>query len=576
MARRRELEALLTAWNRPITDLPSGAGSKHFADLDQVQRERILLSCAEARRPCERAAFQSLKTVGVLAYLSAIESSQTWASTGYPAPLGGPFAAPPPVAPIRISTDTKLDCGVVVVGSGTGAGTAAAVLASSGIEVIVLEAADFGLRGAPVDDWGAVANRFGPVPAASLDSVALLRNSCRGGGQAVNYTAAFRTSDAVRTEWAQFGTHQFADNEYARALDAVCQRLGATTEPTPTPARGDVMAKGLGELGWHGASIPRNVRGCDAGSVCGDCSTGCPLGAGQSPNTWLHDATAHGARIVLGVKVDKVLTRQGQAVGVSARSASGHCLTVRAGAVVVASGAVNTAALLIRSGLNNPNIGRHLRLHPHLTVFAEYEDDIEAWDGTSMTYSSEHSDLDGSGYGVRYVGQPMSPWMLAYGPWTGARALSRDRSRLSRTSTILVVLRELGSGRVIAGSGGEPVIQYQVGGIDRDHARVGVKGAARIAEAAGAKRIWSQHTRRAEYRPGANRSTPSCGSARKPAGNEGNSPSTQRITSEPPAWAVTGNVGNQSRRNDMGCAKPDCRRRVLLSDRDRCEHRDLD
>ena len=226
-AQRLELIALLGRWNLPITGLISDAGWKRFADLDQVQRERILLSCARSRTPCKRVAYQSLKTVGLLAYLSAIESAQTWASSGYPAPLGGASLAPPPVAPLRISSDTTLDCGVVIVGSGTGAGTAAAVLASSGIDVMVLEAADFGSREAPLDTWRAVANRFGPVPGANLDSVALMRNSCRGGGQAVNYTAAFRTSDAVRAEWAELGAHQFADDEYSRALDAVCQKFGA-------------------------------------------------------------------------------------------------------------------------------------------------------------------------------------------------------------------------------------------------------------------------------------------------------------------------------------------------------------
>jgi long-chain-alcohol oxidase len=99
---------------------------------------------------------------------------------------------------------------------------------------------------------------------------------------------------------------------------------------------------------------------------------------------------------VVGVKVDRILIRHGKAVGVSARSVNGHALTVRADAVVVASGAVHTAALLIRSGLGNSNIGRYLRLHPHLTVFAEYEDDLEWWDQSLMPYSSEHSDLDGN------------------------------------------------------------------------------------------------------------------------------------------------------------------------------------
>lgn len=488
-AQRLEVNALVGAWSR-------------FADLDQVQRERILLSWARSRSPRKRIAYQSLKTVGLLAYLSAIESTQTWASSGYPAPVGDAARATPPVAPLRISRDTTLDCGVVIVGSGTGAGTAAAVLASSGIDVIVLKAADFVSPEAGLDTWPAVANRFGPIPGPNLDSVALIRGSCRGGEQVVNYTAAFRTSDSIRAEWAELGASQFADDEYTRALDAVCQKLGATTEAIPTPAKGDVMDRGLRELGWHAASIPRNIRGCDAGSVCGACSTGCPLGAGRSPNTtWLHDAAGHGARIVVGVEVDKILIRHGKAVGVSARSANGRALTVRARAVVVASGAVHTAALLIRSGLKNPNIGRYLRLHPHLNVFAEYENDLEYWDQSLMPYSSEHSDLDGNGYGVRYVGQPLSPAMLAYGPWTGARALSRDRSHLRRTSTLLVVLRDRGAGRVTAGSGGEPVVHYRVDGIDRDHVRAGLCGAVQIAEAAGAKRIWSQHTRRVEYRP---------------------------------------------------------------------------
>jgi choline dehydrogenase-like flavoprotein len=306
----------------------------------------------------------------------------------------------------------------------------------------------------------------------------------------------------VRAEWAELGARQFANDEYGRALDAVCEKLGPTTEPTSRPDQSDVMARGLRELGWHVAAIPRNLRGCDAGSVCGACAEGCPLGARQSPNTWLHDATANGARMVVGATVDRVLIEHGRAVGVSARSTNGAALTVRAGAVVVAGGAVCTAALLIRSGLENPNVGSHLRLHPHLTVFAEYENDLEPWHPASATYSTEHDDLDGNGYGVRYVGQPLSPWMLAYGPWSGARALSKDRSRLLRTSAILVVPRDRGAGRVTVGSRGEPVIDYRVAGVDRDHVRAGVRGAMRIAEAAGAKRIWSQHTRRVEFRPG--------------------------------------------------------------------------
>ncbi len=528
VTQREELSAVLHTWNGAITGANFNAGPPRAVGLDHMQRERMLLSWAQSRRSSERSVFQSLKTVGLLAYLSETESAETWASSGYPSPHSGASPTPPPVAPLRISGDATLSCGVVIVGSGPGTGTAAAVLASSGIDVMVLEAADFKSGDAALDNWRAVANRFGPLSGTNIDSVALMRNSCRGGGQAVNYTAAFRTSDAVRAAWAELGASHFADNEYARALDAVCEKLGTTTESAPGAAQDDVMARGLGELGWRVASIPRNLKGCEVGSVCGSCSIGCPLGARRSPNTWLHEATAHGARIVVGVEVDKILIHHGKAVGVSAWSADGHALTIRADAVVVVSGAVHTAALLIRSGLENPNIGRHLRLHPHLTVFAEYERDLEPWDPSVATYSSEHSDLDEGGYGVRYAGQPLSPWMLAYGPWSGARWLSRDRSRLSRTSAIIVVARDRGSGQVTVGSRGKPVVDYRVLGVDRDHVRTGVRAAMKIAEAAGAKRMWSHHSRQFTFY-----TTHHLGTARM-----GGSPATSATDPDGAIWDV--------------------------------------
>ncbi len=46
------------------------------------------------------------------------------------------------------------------------------------------------------------------------------------------------------------------------------------------------------------------------------------------------------------------------------RSKDGHRVTVRCKAVVVACGAIHTAALLLRSGLRNEHIGKHLHLHP--------------------------------------------------------------------------------------------------------------------------------------------------------------------------------------------------------------------
>src|SRR5690348_1030907 len=106
------------------------------------------------------------------------------------------------------------------------------------------------------------------------------------------------------------------------------------------------MARGLERLGWHVAEMPRNVRGCEQGIVCGRCGFGCPIGAKQSTLvTWLVDAQANGARVVPGTRAQRVLIGDGAAQAVEATS-TGHSVLVRARAVVLAAGALYTPVLL--------------------------------------------------------------------------------------------------------------------------------------------------------------------------------------------------------------------------------------
>jgi choline dehydrogenase-like flavoprotein len=78
-----------------------------------------------------------------------------------------------------------------------------------------------------------------------------------------------------------------------------------------------------------------------------------------------------------------LLSSGGRAAGVEAdwvdpalaRSGAGAAstLTVRAPTVVVAAGAVNSPALLLRSELGGPAVGEYLRLHPTVAVTGYYE-----------------------------------------------------------------------------------------------------------------------------------------------------------------------------------------------------------
>lgn len=501
-ATRAQLLRLLDLWDTRVGGLLLGRGPRRFTALSPADREQALVRLSDSRIGARRAIFQALKGAATLGYYltpGQTGHSPLWTAMGYPGPLGlRPDAPAPLLSPTTPDADLELDCDVVVVGSGAGGGTAAAVLAAAGLDVVVLEKGDYyDDRDFDGGELTGLTRLYAAGPSATAEGqLSLLSGQCLGGGTVVNYSTCFRTPDTVREEWAGLGVPQFTSDEFDRSLDAVWHRLGVNLEHNDISARDRVMERGLTRLGWHVDRMPRNVRGCDTGVECGRCGLGCRIGAKQSvAKTWLVDAERAGARLVTGVDV-RTVTRAGHvATGVEGRTAQGHRVVVRARAVVAAGGSLQTPALLRRSGLDNPNIGRHLRLHPATAVWGRFPEEVRPWEGGMQTrYSVEHADLDGSGYGVVYETAATNPALaVAFMAWRGARAHRERMLDLAHLSGVGVITRDQDSGEVRLGKDGEPVVRYRLSERDEVRVRAGVAGAARIVEAAGAESMFSGH-----------------------------------------------------------------------------------
>ncbi|HEX8103165.1 MAG TPA: GMC family oxidoreductase N-terminal domain-containing protein [Solirubrobacteraceae bacterium] len=472
-----------------------------------------LLAWADSRSPQRRAAFLALRR-GVLATAYAMGGSNgdrnpLWEEIGYPGPPGRlpdapPRALRPEPAP---AGDTTLDCDVVVVGSGAGGGPAAAVLAQAGLDVVVVEAG--GHHDSPDFD-GAELPAFrsyylGAGALATEDqSVVLAAGTMLGGGTVINYTTSFRTGDEVRAEWAAVhGLPAFAGERYDAALDAVCERLGVTQEHSRPGARDERVQAGLHALGLHAGRMPRNVGpACDQGERCGRCGYGCPFGAKRSSlHTWLEDAAAGGARLLVDTEVRRVTVKDGAAAGVEAiHRPTGARVTVRSRAVVAAAGALHTPALLLRSGARNPHVGRHLRLHAGFGVAGIYPEALRPWEGTMQSvYSDAFRDLDGNGYGVKLVTLPVGPAILAqFAPWRSAESHFGLMQALPHTVIVGLQLRDRSEGRVRLGRDGRPIASYAHVPGDLAHLRTALHGAARVHLAAGAQHVYTGHTQLVE------------------------------------------------------------------------------
>ena len=506
-ADRAELDLLLRLFESGIVNLLVAGIPRRFSAMTPAQRERYLRGWATSQLAARRKAFQALKRIVTVAHYTTPGVAR---AIGYPGPPGPPPAVPKPIRPLSITSDTTLTCDVVVVGSGAGGGVVAAELAARGKDVVVLERGGYRNEADFTQQEGEGLERLydaGGLLATRDLGLVILQGATLGGGTVINYTTSFATPEAVRDEWArEHGLPHFTSAEFTRSLDAVARRLGVNTDHAAPSGRDRVLIRGLERLGWHHGLLPRNVRGCTQDDACGYCGYGCRAGAKQSTLvTYLPDAVAAGARITVDCDVRRVIITGGRATGVEAR-VSGHALTVRAGAVVVACGSIHSPALLLRSGVRLPALGRFLALHPATAVFGEMDEAVRPWTGTVQAhYSDQFADLD-RGYGFKFETAPVHPSLLALAaPWESATQYADRMGRLARTALCGILLRDRFGGRVRVDREGCPVVDYRVSRYDAGHLRRALAAAAELLEAAGAREIWPPLARWISYKPGAPR-----------------------------------------------------------------------
>ncbi|HEV2130914.1 MAG TPA: GMC oxidoreductase, partial [Longimicrobiaceae bacterium] len=196
---------------------------------------------------------------------------------------------------------------------------------------------------------------------------------------------------------------------------------------------------------------------------------------------------------------------------------TGRRAVVHAPVVLLAAGALDTPALLLRSGLGNRRVGRGLRLHPAAAVSGVFSEPVIAWRGLPQSVIvEEFASFYEDGYGGFIVIPSAANWpgltaVLTPGLGAEHRARMQDYPRLASAS---VVLHDESEGRVTTARDDRPVAHYWPGREDLAELRRGIGALARLYLAAGAERVILPHAgtpmvrNRAELAPALQRLTP--------------------------------------------------------------------
>ncbi len=411
----------------------------------------------------------------------------------------------------RAAAPATIDCDVAIVGSGAGAGITAELLGSAGLNIVIVEegplksSRDF--RQLESEAYPSLYQESAARKTADK-AINILQGRCVGGSTTVNWTSSFRTPSATLAHWRQhFGLDEFTDDALAPWFQRAEQRLNIGPWLAPPNKNNELLHKGALKLGIAAAAILRNVKGC---WNLGSCGLGCPTNAKQSMLvTTIPAALDRGATLLVQTRVNKLELKQGRVVALQCTAVTPNG-ALRAGTtritarhVVVAGGAINSPALLLRSGAPDPHrlLGARTFLHPVVLSAATFDQEVAGWEGAPQTIYSDHyletQPVDGP-IGYKLEAPPLHPLIFTTSMGGFGRDAAAMFKRFANTHALLALLRdgfhaESPGGRVTLRKDGSPELDYPLNAFVMDGARRALLSMAELQFAAGALQVHTGH-----------------------------------------------------------------------------------
>jgi choline dehydrogenase-like flavoprotein len=408
----------------------------------------------------------------------------------------------------------RFDCDVAIVGTGAGGGITAEILARHGLSVVMIEegplrsSRDFDMR-----ESQAYPTLYQESAARKTrdKAINILQGRCVGGSTTVNWTSSFRTPDATLDFWrSRYDLADYTPEALSPWFAQAERRLSIAPWLLAPNENNDLLRRGAAALGIPTGAISRNVRNC---FNLGYCGMGCPTNAKQSMLvTTIPAALEHGATLLTRARARRLVLEDRRPTGIEVEWMDAQCLrpsgrtsTVHARHYVLAGGAINTPALLLRSGAPDPMslIGTRTFLHPTVISAAVFDEPVDGFDGAPQTIYSdfflEEHPIDGP-IGYKLEAPPLHPLLFASTVQGFGQEHAARMKAFRNTHVVLALLRdgfhpESVGGRVALRDDATPVLDYPLPAVFFEAARRALTTMARIQFAAGAREVLPVHER---------------------------------------------------------------------------------
>jgi choline dehydrogenase-like flavoprotein len=391
-------------------------------------------------------------------------------------------STPSPAAAALLTPAAVHTAQVLVIGSGAGGATTACLLAEAGFDVLIAEEGPWVEQDSVVpfslEQMDRQYRSGGVTVALGLPSIAYTEGRCAGGGTEVNSGLYFRPPNDVIERWRrQYQIDGLDLDELAGIAREVETAINVTTVPgSPTPAS-EILRRGAASLGWRHSEIPRWMTYPPGGDAV--------TGRRQSmTRTYLPRAIAAGARMITECRVDRLVRNGSHTIEAQVSYGSGLRGEIRCQHVFVCGGAIQTPAILQRSGLRR-NIGRSLAVHPTVKLAARFTDEINVPDDVPVHQVKEFAP------NLSFGGSASQPGLVALAlsdHWTAFSGAIEDWRRIS---VYYAAITSEGRGSVHAVPGlRDPIVTYRLTARDRALLQSGMSRLALLLLEAGATDVY--------------------------------------------------------------------------------------